>query len=944
MKALTLVTETMHRLLGRAVPALALPFARGIAESSGDPDALVACRLALLLDAGDWRGAFELGCRQLLSRPRQPLTRAALTRAAISAGSSDGAMDALASLVRAGRFHPIAQGLYLMAAAAGGRSVDFALAPPLAWEAGVFVTIEDCDPETIARIVAMVRPRARPDAIVGELAEVIDEVPPPLAGDGFRNDPLAAVQLAPSPGGPSDRLIVCLPGMLGRIGMPMSAFHRWAIRSGAHVLYLRDLEHFDFRHGVDILGPDFAGMATFVRELAATLSISRIATYGNSAGAIAAARLGLMVGAERVVAAAGITSGRESANLPAARSRAMESVAAAFAADVRELARAKGARTEILWIFADGHEKNRGDALGMADVPGVRLMPLPISRHNVARHLVATGTMGAVLAWATGAGALPLPETPPTWDEGPEARRIALPTGEVMLRLDRPAEPWTTAYPGPEGLVAAVDRMARENPDALAVVTPDERATFAELARLSMALAHRIGTASTAPVLMLGRADLVLVAATLACQRVGRPIVPIDPGASPLRLRQMMLSSGADVLVRRPAQLPPIESLQEDRIRTVLFDRDATPAAEIGPPVGDDALIVFTSGSTGVPKGVCHSQAALAAIVGTEIALVGIRPGDRVALVTPAFTVPGPVLGTTPAAAGATLLLLSEQATPAALVEMLERERATHLFCYVGLARAVASHARARQAFGRLRAIQIFGDVIRHEDCAALKSALPRDAEIHLLYASTEAHVVAAGTADALDALPDGRMPLGRIAPGMEAWLRLPAADSDAGEICVAGPRVTRGYWRDPRLAAEKFLPHPAEPGRTLYMMGDLVRQRPDGIVEFVGRADNQVKLRGWRIELEEIESAARTVEGVEIAAVVPRRNAQGLVDALALHVATSEAEAIIVERLRHAHAPARPAHMVPAWLLVAAALPRTPTGAVDRRRQAVVDSRRRVV
>ncbi|MCC7272980.1 MAG: non-ribosomal peptide synthetase [Alphaproteobacteria bacterium] len=520
------------------------------------------------------------------------------------------------------------------------------------------------------------------------------------------------------------------------------------------------------------------------------------------------------------------------------------------------------------------------------------------------------------------------------------------PSGERLLRLvgaDGPTSPTRITRPG--GLVAAIEGLAREDPDRMAVVTADGRATYGAMAALAVALARRIGVATAAPVLAVGQTGLMQVVAMIACQRTGRPLVPVDPGTSPLRLRQVAMSSGADVLVRHAHDPPAIDALRDDRMRTIIFETLAPSPAPVPERIGDAAFIVFTSGSTGVPKGVCHSPASLASSVGLECEILAIRSGDRVALVTPAATVSGPVFTMAPLAVGATLLLLPERVAIGALMEMLERERATHLLCYVGLARAAAAHPRGDAAFRHLRSVQIYGDVVRQDDCAMLRAVLPPQARIHLLYGSTEASMTAACVAEPGMAITDGRMPLGRPLPGVEVWLRTSpdaGADPDVGEISVAGARVVRGYWRARGADEDRFERHPHDPDRVLFRVGDLARLRPDGLLELVGRVDNQVKLRGWRIELEDVETVARGVPGVDAACVVPRRDAEGIVEALALHVAARDPDGSLRRRLDAALHDALPGHMVPAPIVVGPALPLTGTGKVDRLRLAEIDRRLR--
>jgi len=156
--------------------------------------------------------------------------------------------------------------------------------------------------------------------------------------------------------------------------------------------------------------------------------------------------------------------------------------------------------------------------------------------------------------------------------------------------------------------------------------------------------------------------------------------------------------------------------------------------------------------------------------------------------------------------------------------------------------------------------------------------------------------------------------------------------------MVVGSGRLARGYWNDADATAAAFLPHPTDPSRQIYRTGDVVRLGDDGLLHFVGRTDNQVKLHGWRIELEEFEAAVRSFAGVAAAGVVPRRDQGGKVQALALHVASS-GDVVDGKALRTHLGRSLPRHMVPAVITVGRVLPQTATGKVDRPRLAELDA-----
>ena len=388
----------MDELLDRNQVDRAHALAQGIARRSGGADAVVAATFARLVAASEWHAAFTLACRHLELRDLGPRTKAAVARAAVAAGSDPDGMAALAALVAGGDYAPLANGLYLIGAAAGGRDVDLSLAAPRLWEGGMFLWLEDCEADLLAPVIALARPAIRAGTLAAELAGIVDRMPPALPGDSFRDRPSQPIQFVPAVAPDADCLLVCLAGIRGGIGMPQNVFHRWAARTPAHLLYLRDGVHHDFRDGLAQAGPGFPALVTFVGEIAATLGVARVATWGNSGGGLAAARLALATDAGRAVVLAGIVGPRG-----AARPAGAQAGASPMADAVRTLAAQREAACDIRWLFARGHEHDAADARAMADVPGVTEVALPIARHNVASHLVATDALAPLLAWVTGA-------------------------------------------------------------------------------------------------------------------------------------------------------------------------------------------------------------------------------------------------------------------------------------------------------------------------------------------------------------------------------------------------------------------------------------------------------------------------------------------------------------------------------------------------------------
>ncbi|MBV9772838.1 MAG: amino acid adenylation domain-containing protein, partial [Gemmatimonadetes bacterium] len=346
------------------------------------------------------------------------------------------------------------------------------------------------------------------------------------------------------------------------------------------------------------------------------------------------------------------------------------------------------------------------------------------------------------------------------------------------------------------------------------------------------------------------------------------------------------------------------------------------------------AYVIHTSGSTGTPKGVMVTHRGFANLLLGTRALFGFAPGDVVpALASPSFDIWGfEVLG--PLLAGATVRLVpaGRVTDPDALAE--EAARATVLHAVPALMRQVAASGAPSRA---LRWAFTGGDTVPPELPAEVRERFP-GAAVAVLYGPTEGTVLASTYAVPAGERTTGH-PIGRPLPNVRLYVcdgsLEPAPVGVAGELLIGGAGVARGYLGRPDLTAEKFVPDPfAERGgggARLYRTGDRVRRRTDGVLEFLGRTDGQVKVRGFRIEPGEVESVLEGHSSVREALVVVREDAPG---ARRLVAYTTPAGGALPDpdELR-AHLRARlPEHMVPSAFVALDRLPLSANGKVDRR------------
>lgn len=414
------------------------------------------------------------------------------------------------------------------------------------------------------------------------------------------------------------------------------------------------------------------------------------------------------------------------------------------------------------------------------------------------------------------------------------------------------------------GLPGLISHYARTTPDALAVTDGETTLTYAGLEAAARDFAQVLRERGIRPgdaVGVLLPHSVPTVVTQLAVWCAGGHYVPLDPDYPPPRIATMLETAGAVLTVGSKdlteaagipgdrALLPPAGSEQAG---------DATPFAEYDPDAV--AYVMFTSGSTGRPKGVAVTHRGIAGLAHRP-EYVTITPRDRVLFHSPvtfdasAFEVWGAL-----ANGAAVAVSTADRLSPTGLARDAERLGAT----VTVLTTALFHHLAARRSplFGVLRGVLAGGEALSAQHARSVLRAHPW-LELVNGYGPTEATTFA--TAHRVtDADCDGPPPIGRPVAGTTAYVMdehgEPVAPGVRGELWLGGPRLALGYVGQPDRTAERFVDHPAA-GR-LYRTGDVVSARPDGTLDFHGRTDDQIKVRGFRIEPGEIEHALREHAG----------------------------------------------------------------------------------
>ncbi|GAA3013244.1 amino acid adenylation domain-containing protein [Actinokineospora diospyrosa] len=478
------------------------------------------------------------------------------------------------------------------------------------------------------------------------------------------------------------------------------------------------------------------------------------------------------------------------------------------------------------------------------------------------------------------------------------------------------------------GISARFERWAARTPSATAVVAVDGELTYAQLDARASRFAARLTEAGVAPgdvVAVIMDRSLDLVVALLAVLKAGAAYLPLDP-ADPAIRRAAMVADVQPVLAVCDG---PGLAVATD-LPKVKCEPDGDPSLVGVPGVdGDLAYVMFTSGSTGRPKAVVVGQDNVLNLV-TSPSYVAITPADRVLHFAPVafdaatFEIWAPLLNGACVVIGPTWLLSAGD-----IADFMRDNGITIAWLTAALFHRQVDEAPT--AFDGLHTVIAGGQVLSVPHVLALRSKVP-DCRIVNGYGPTECTTFS--TYHLVDGPVTTSVPIGAAIQGATAHvLDVHGNPATEGELHIGGAGVTRGYWRRPGLTAERFVPDPSVPGGRLYRTGDVVRVT-GGVLEFLGRDDDQFKLRGHRIEPGEIENVLVAHPGVRQAAVVVDR--AGVEPRLVAHVVASGP--LNTRELRRFALARLPKHMVPTVFLPRAELPITRNGKTDRDALSTVD------
>jgi amino acid adenylation domain-containing protein len=486
------------------------------------------------------------------------------------------------------------------------------------------------------------------------------------------------------------------------------------------------------------------------------------------------------------------------------------------------------------------------------------------------------------------------------------------------------------AFESRSSLAELVAARAARHPDAIAVEDGDRRLSYAELDAAAARIAAGLQAAGVGDQEVVGVClprSWQAVCAFVGVVRSGAAYVPIASTHPPERQRELLELAGADTVLTgagHDSGLPPVTRRLDAEALALAEGADRAPCAPGGNRL---AYVLFTSGSTGVPKGVEITHTTLAHVFGCESPLVP-APGDAVLALAPiefdlaALETWGALL-----AGGRLVLAPPGRPDPRALGRLIADRGVTYALFAAGLFEQMA-HAALPDLAG-MRLVASGGDVMSAAAAAAVLEAHPH---VRLLnaYGPTETTIIASGFE--LTGVDGAPVPIGQPLPGYAFYLLdedgRPVPDGKPGELWIGGAGVARGYRGDPERTADRFRPDPfaPDPAARMYGSGDVMRRREDGELEFLGRADHQVKIAGHRVEPGEVEQALGGHPEVRHAAVVARDDVAGhkrLVGFAVLDEGANADEQALLDHL----AERLPPYMVPATIALLPELPLTARG-----------------
>ncbi|HEY7220753.1 MAG TPA: non-ribosomal peptide synthetase [Candidatus Binatia bacterium] len=485
------------------------------------------------------------------------------------------------------------------------------------------------------------------------------------------------------------------------------------------------------------------------------------------------------------------------------------------------------------------------------------------------------------------------------------------------------------------------EKIARQFPDRIAVESTGHRLTYRDLNRGANKIAHAVLSAlghENHSIAVLMDHDAPVVSAIMGALKAGKFYVPLDPSLPLARSKFILDDAQAEVIITDTKHLSLARSLVNSPSRLLNIDEtdnlpDTNPSAHAQP--GDLCWVIYTSGSTGQPKGVMQNHRNVLHFMMNYTNGLHICAADRLTLLY-SFSVNGGAQDIFAALFNGAALCPYDLKTAgfAGLEHWLLDKKITIYHSVPTVFRQFAESLTGREGFPDIRTVRLGGEPIYRRDVNIFKKHFSNDCILVNRLGSTETGSLRMFFLSRETELQGNLVPVGYAVPDNEILLvddsGAPVA-ADEGEITVRTQFVSPGYWRRPELSAASFVDDPVDKKIKLYRTGDLGRMLPDGCLLHLGRKDFFIKIRGYRVELEEIETKLLELPGIKDVAVTALNNNSGD-ERLVAYVVPKTAPGPNVSEMRRFLADNLPEYMIPAVFIALDALPLTDTLKVDRK------------
>ena len=511
----------------------------------------------------------------------------------------------------------------------------------------------------------------------------------------------------------------------------------------------------------------------------------------------------------------------------------------------------------------------------------------------------------------------------------------------------------TAAFPKESLIHELFEQQVVQAPTALALMLGTERLDYAELNRRANQLAHYLRQRGLTPGDRAGlcvHRSVDMVVGMLAVLKAGGAYVPLDPMYPPARLKHMLEDAAPRVVLTQTSLRgalvnwsDPVIEIDGERDAICIQPHGNLPAALLGLTASSLAYVIYTSGSTGVPKGALNDHRGMVNRIAAARDIEAFDAADvccqktSISYVDSVFETLGPLCYGLPLV----IVPAGSLTDLGALAALIAKEGVTRIVTVPSVARAMLEDAGAMRQVARLRSWTLSGEAVQADLLKKLHHYLPT-CEFIVQYGSSEVSSDAAiyKTRSCNEIVVPIGSPMANVRIYILDSHGEPVPIGAPGEIHVGGVGVGQGYLHRDELTASRFVrdPFSDKPAGRMYRTGDLGRWRADGVIEYLGRNDHQVKIRGMRVELGEVEAQLLRCDHVREAVVVAREASPGekrLVAYVGLDKAgrteALDARSVAAERVKETLKRVLPHHMVPSAVIVLESLPRTPNGKIDR-------------